>query len=83
MPRLAPVGGDEKLLQQSKIILANKTFEKKLLCLAVANTMDKTWMWHRSKNDSSGKTVLIGPILVLRDFIYTNKQNQLKFYGKF
>ncbi len=74
---------DEKLLHQSKAILTNNTFEKKSLFPAIANTMDKDMDVAQIKNDTSAKTILIRPSLVLRGYIHANKRNKLKFDWKF
>ncbi|HEV8286435.1 MAG TPA: alpha/beta hydrolase-fold protein [Chitinophagaceae bacterium] len=73
----------EKLLQQSKVILANKTFEKKSLFIAVANTMYKDMDVKQIKSDTSVKTVLIRPSLTLVDYINANQQNKLRFRWKY
>lgn len=73
----------EKLLEQSKTILANKNFENKSLFLAVANTMDKDMDVAQIKRDTSVKTVLIRPSLTLADYINANKQNKLRFDWKY
>ncbi|MES1218512.1 MAG: alpha/beta hydrolase-fold protein [Bacteroidota bacterium] len=74
---------DEKLLNESKAILANKTFDRTSLFLAVANTMDKSMNVEQIRKDTSAKTVLIRSTLTLLDHINANKQNKLKFEWKF
>jgi predicted alpha/beta superfamily hydrolase len=73
----------QKLLQESKTILASKSFEKKSLFLAVANTMDKDMDVSQIRKDTSSKTVLIRPGLSLADYINASKQNKLRFDWKF
>lgn len=74
---------EEKLLNESKSILANKTFEKTKLFLAVANTMELDREPSQIKKDTSAKAVLIRPSLTLVDYINNNKQNKLKFDWKY
>jgi predicted alpha/beta superfamily hydrolase len=74
---------DGKLLQESKTILSGKSFEKKSLFLAVANTMEKNMDIAGIRKDTSVKTVLIRPSLILADYINANKQDKLKFEWKF
>lgn len=70
---------NQKLLNESKTILANKTFEKRTLFLAVANTINMDMDAPQIKKDTSAKTVLIRPSLTLVDYIKNNKQNKLRF----
>jgi uncharacterized protein len=74
---------DEKLLQESEIILANKSFEKKSLFLAVANTMEKNMDINGIRKDTTSKTALILPSLLLVDYIMTNRHDKLQFQWKF
>ena len=74
---------DQKLLNESKTILADKTFEKRSLFLAVANTKDMDMDASQIKKDTSAKTVLIRPSLTLVDYISANKQNKLQFEWKY
>jgi predicted alpha/beta superfamily hydrolase len=70
---------DQKLLNESRRLLADKTFEKKSLFLAVANTKAKDMDALQIKKDTSEKTVLIRPSLTLVDYINDTKQNKLRF----
>jgi hypothetical protein len=74
---------EEKLLSESKTILADKTFEKRTLFLAVANAINMDMDASQIKKDTSVKTVLIRPSLTLVDYINNNKQNKLKFYWEY
>jgi predicted alpha/beta superfamily hydrolase len=72
----------QNLLNESKTILAGKTFEKTLF-IAVANTKDMDMNVSQIKKDTSEKTALIRPSLTLVEYINNNKQNKLKFDWKF
>ena len=74
---------NEKLLKESKTILANKTFNNTSLFLAVANTMDKNMNVEQIRKDTSAKTALIRPSFTLLDHIKANKQNKLRFEWNF
>lgn len=74
---------DQKLLSESKTILAEKTFENKTLFLAVANTKELDMDEAKIKIDTSMKTVLIRPGIALVDHINHNRINNLKFDWKF
>lgn len=74
---------DQKLLNESKKVLAGKTFEKRTLFLAVANTKDVDMDVSQIKKDTSVKTVLIRPSLTLVEYIGDNKQNKLRFVWKY
>jgi predicted alpha/beta superfamily hydrolase len=70
---------DQKLLNQSKTILADKTFEKRTLFLAIANTKDMDMDVPQIKKDTSVRTALIRPTLTLVEYIDNNKQAKLRF----
>lgn len=70
---------DQKLLNESKSLLADKTFEKRTLFLAVANSINLDMDTSQIKKDTSAKAVLIRPSLTLVDCISNNKQNKLRF----
>ena len=73
----------QKLLNESKTILTGKTFEKKTLFLAVANTKDMDMDLSQIKKDTSEKTALIRPSLTLVEYINNNKQDKLNFDWKY
>lgn len=74
---------NQKLLNESKPILTEKTFEKQTLFLAVANTNDLEMDAAQIKKDVSPKTVLIRPTLLLAEYINSTKHNGLTFHFKF
>ena len=74
---------DQKLLIESKTILAEKTYEKRALFLAIANTKEMDMDVAQIKKDTSAKMVLIRPSLTLVDYINNNKQNKLRFDWKY
>jgi predicted alpha/beta superfamily hydrolase len=74
---------DKKLLSESKTILSDKALENKTLFLAVANTKDMDMSVLQVKADTSAKTILIRPSLILVDYINSNKQTKLRFEWKF
>ena len=74
---------DQKLLIESKRILAEKTYEKRALFLAIANTKEMDMDVSQMKKDTSARTVLIRPSLTLVDYINNNKQNKLRFDWKY
>ena len=74
---------DQKLLKESKVLLSSKTFEKKSLFLAIANTMNKDMDVAQIKTDNSAKTVLIRPSLTLVDYINASIHSKLRFTWKY
>ena len=72
---------DQKLLSESKTIFAGKTFEKRTLFLAVANTKDMDMDVSQIKKDTSEQTALIRPSLTLVEYI--NNNSKLRFDWKF
>jgi uncharacterized protein len=74
---------DQKLLTESKKILASKTFENRALFLSVANPKGLDMNVSQIKTDTSEKTALIRPSLTLVDYISQNKQNKLRFDWKY
>jgi uncharacterized protein len=74
---------DQKLLNESKKILASKTFEKRTLFLSVANPKGLEMNVWQIRTDTSEKTALIRPSLTLVDYISQNKQNKLRFDWKY
>ena len=74
---------DKKLLNESKTILAKKTFDKSSLFLAVANTKELDMDVAKIRTGSGDAASLIGPSIELADNINANKQNKLKFEWKF
>ena len=70
---------DQKLLNESKAILASKTFEKKSLFLAVADSKELDIDTSQIRKDTSERNILIRLSFTLVDYINANKQNKLKF----
>jgi uncharacterized protein len=74
---------NNKLLMQSKKILADKKFDRKSLFLGIANTMDEGMSLEKVQKDTSNETRHIRSILELRSDLERNKQNGLKFQSKY
>lgn len=74
---------NQKLLKESKMILANTSFEGKSLFLAIANTMERNMDTTKVKNDSSFSSFHIRSILTLGGYLASNTQNQLRFKQKY
>jgi uncharacterized protein len=75
---------DQKLLKQSKSILAARKFDNVSLFLAIANTTNKEMEdVSEIKKDMSSKTALIRPGVALAEQLSANKQNNLKFNWKY
>lgn len=74
---------DEKLLKESKTILANKTFTGTFLFLGIANTMDKNMTAEQIAKDTGANTALIRPSFILLDHINASKQNKLRLEWNF
>ena len=74
---------DQRLLIESKKILAEKTFENRALFLAVANTVERDLDIAQIKKDTTNKTSLIRPSLEMADYLNNHVQNKLHFSWKF
>ena len=73
----------QKLLKETQRALAEKKFERKSLYLGIANTMDEGMDITKVQKDTSGYTKHIRSILELRSYFEKNKQNGLKYRGKY
>jgi hypothetical protein len=73
----------EKLLKQVQQVLTEKKFEGKSLYLGIANTMDEGMDISKVEKDTSGDTQHIRSILALQASLEKNKQNGLKYKGKY
>ena len=74
---------DQKLLKESKTILAGEVFENRTLFMAVANTKELDMDVSQIKKDTSTRTALIRPGLALVEYIANNHQNKLRFDWKY
>ncbi|MBK7477209.1 MAG: hypothetical protein IPI11_14850 [Haliscomenobacter sp.] len=74
---------NQKLLQQAQKALAEKKFEGKSLFLGIANTMEEGMDLKTVVKDTSGDTKHIRSILALQTYLEQNKQNGLKYQGKY
>lgn len=72
-----------KLLKQAQKTLAQKKFTGKSFYLAVANTMDGGMDIKRVKKDTSLATKHIRHALLLQDAFEKNKQNGLRYKGRY
>ncbi len=73
----------QTLLQESKKVIAGKKFQGTSLFLGIANTMDDGMNISKVSKDTSGATRHIRSILALRSYFESNKQNGLKYRGKY
>ena len=74
---------NQKLLKETKKDLSNKHFENKTLFLGIANTLDEGMDIVKVQRDTSSNSKHIRSILALSNALETNKQNGLKFQGKY
>jgi tetratricopeptide (TPR) repeat protein len=73
----------KSLLKDTKKVLAEKKFQGTSLFLGVANTMDDGMTINKVLKDTSNNTRHIRSILELRSSFENNKQNGLKYQGKY
>ncbi len=73
----------QALLKETKKALATKKFQNRSLFLGIANTMEDGMNINEVTKDTSGETRHIRAILELRDYFENNKQNGLKYQGKY
>ncbi|WP_353482857.1 alpha/beta hydrolase-fold protein [Haliscomenobacter sp.] len=73
----------QKLLKQTQKALAEKKFEGKSLYLGIANTMEDGMDINKVQKDTSEATKHIRSILALQAAFEKNKQNGLKYRGKY
>ena len=74
---------NKTLLQQAQKVLAEKKFENKTLYLGIANTMDEGMDTNKVVEDTASENDHIRSILELQRAFETNKQNSLKYRGKY
>lgn len=74
---------DQVLLKETKKALAEKPFAGRSLYLGIANTMEEGMNIKTVRNDKSDDTKHIRSILDLRDYLEANKQNGLRYQGKY
>ena len=73
----------QRLLKQTKQVLGERKFEGKSLFLGIANTMDEGMDLTKVQKDTTGDTKHIRSILELQAHFENNKQNGLKYSGKY
>lgn len=73
----------EKLLKQTQQVLAEKKFEGKSLYLGIANTIDESMDIKKVEKDTSNDSKHIRSVLALQAAFEKNKQNGLKYRGKY
>ena len=73
----------QKLLTQTQKALAERKFEGKSLYLGIANTMEEGMDIKKVQKDTSGDSKHIRSILKLQASFEKNKQNGLKYRGKY
>ncbi len=74
---------NEKLLKETKAFLKNTKLEGKSLYLGIANTMEEGMDIKKVVHDTSKETGHIRAILELQTALDNNKQNGLKYRGKY
>jgi len=73
----------EKLLKQAQKVLEEKKFEGKSLYLGIANTMGEGMDIKTVEKDTTTDTQHIRSILAMKSSFEKNKQNGLKYRGKY
>lgn len=73
----------EKLLKQTQQVLVDKKFEGKSLYLGIANTMEEGMDLKKVEKDTAADSKHIQAILKLQAAFEKNKQNGLKYRGKY
>jgi uncharacterized protein len=73
----------QKLLKESKKVLATQKFPGISLYLGIANTMEEGMDIKMVQKDTSADTKHIRSILELKSYLEANKQNGLKYQGKY
>ena len=75
---------NKKLLQESKKILADKSFANKSLFLAIANSVGEEIDISKIRKDENFNSMIIRPILETQEVLCTtSKSNQLNFDSKY
>ena len=74
---------NQKLMKQAQKLLTEKRFEGKSLYMGIANTMDKAMDIKKVPKDTTEGTHIIRPILALHTSFEQNKQNGIKYKGKY
>jgi predicted alpha/beta superfamily hydrolase len=74
---------NEKLLNQTQQVLAEKKFEGKSMYLGIANTMEEGMDINKVQKDTSEETRHIRSILKLQAALEKNNQNGLKYRSKY
>lgn len=74
---------NQKLLKETKTFLKNTKLEGKSLYLGIANTMEEGMDLKKVTKDTSKETDHIRSILALQKALESNKQNGLKYRGKY
>jgi predicted alpha/beta superfamily hydrolase len=74
---------NQKLLKESKKALANNDYSGVSLFLGIANTMPVGMDTIKVKKDTNKSTEHIRSIFELRNYLSSNKQNQLKYAWKY
>jgi len=73
----------QKLLKQTEKVLTEKKFEGKSFYLGIANTLEDGMDINKVQKDTSAATKHIRSILALQAAFEKNKQNGLKYRGKY
>jgi predicted alpha/beta superfamily hydrolase len=74
---------NKKLLQESKKILKENTFENKSLFLGISNSMEVGMDTLTARKDTGFNSMIIRPILETKDVLISSKSNQLNFDYKY
>jgi predicted alpha/beta superfamily hydrolase len=74
---------NQTLLKETKLALENRRFEGTALYLGIANTMKKGMDLTKLRTDTTDDTMHMRSILTLQRYLENNKQNGLKYQGKY
>jgi hypothetical protein len=74
---------NQKLLKEAKKVLATNTYSGVSLFLGIANTMNVGMDTIKVKKDTTKSTEHIRSVLDLRNYLNSNKQNQLEYAYKY
>ena len=74
---------NQKLLKDAKDVLAKNNYSGVSLFLGIANTMKVGMDTVKVKKDTTNRTEQIRSVFELRNYINSNKQNQLRFAYKY
>jgi predicted alpha/beta superfamily hydrolase len=74
---------NQSLLKETKLALEKRSFQGISLYLGIANTAEKNMDIQKVLTDTTEETMHMRSILKLQSFFENNKQNGLKYQGKY